>query len=272
DNFYPNRQQLTIMPRESKVRNFLRSDGLNSERATIEFLSNHVKYLERKARKKFKDSKLEKDAILNRIEILNKEIENLRKEKDILTVSLRIVKDIMKQFKDPKTEELLRHIQVEMKKSLRNAQSPKPESSSEVLEIFDVDMQEVETKKTWNNILDNTDVLLAIMSYLSPKDLFYFMQVQKYLYYLLKSNDDDSQSIWRVSRQLYFHQNFKCPIQLSEQDYFENKDMSTIRLELVNDQYFPSELLPAIYSVDIEQLQGRYMDFTIRDHHAASHM
>ncbi|CAG8780176.1 27003_t:CDS:1, partial [Racocetra persica] len=49
------------MPRESKVKKFLRSDGLNSERATIEFLSNHVKYLERKARKKFKDSKLEKD-------------------------------------------------------------------------------------------------------------------------------------------------------------------------------------------------------------------
>ncbi|CAG8838850.1 14068_t:CDS:2, partial [Racocetra persica] len=164
----------------SKVKKFLRSDELNSERTTIEFLSNHVKYLEHKARKKFKDSKLEKDVILNRIEDLNKKIKNLRKEKKNFTTALRIVKDIMNQFKDPKTEELLRHIQDEMKKSLRNEQSPESESSLEVFEIFDIDMQEVEiqdveTKKTWNNILDNPGVLLEIISYLSPENLFYFM-------------------------------------------------------------------------------------------------
>ncbi|CAG8850445.1 10319_t:CDS:1, partial [Racocetra persica] len=43
-------------------------------------------------------------------------------------------------------------------------------------------------------------------------------------------------------------------------------------LELENDQYFPLELLSAIYSVDIEQLQGRYIDFTIRDHPSVSHI
>ncbi|CAG8453901.1 5977_t:CDS:2 [Cetraspora pellucida] len=121
----------------------------------------------------------------------------------------------MNQFKDPKTEELLRHIQDEMKKSLQNVQSPEL-----VFEIFDMDMQDIETqdietKKIWNNILDETSVLLAIMSYLSPKDLFNF-----------------------------------------------------IHLELENDQNFSSDLFSAIYSVDIEQLQERYIDFEIPAHSA----
>ncbi|CAG8665609.1 41411_t:CDS:2 [Gigaspora margarita] len=54
------------------------------------------------------------------------------------------------------------------------------------LNIKDVEIQKVEIKKTWNDILDNTDVLLAIISFLSPKDLFYLMRIQKYQIGVLK--------------------------------------------------------------------------------------
>ncbi|CAG8539781.1 10662_t:CDS:2 [Gigaspora margarita] len=70
-----------------------------------------------------------------------------------------------------------------------------------------VEIQKVEIKKTWNDILDNTNVLVAIISYLSPKDLFYLMRIQSYLYNALKSNYDIIQITWNLKAIKTFLQN-----------------------------------------------------------------
>ncbi|CAG8688771.1 4169_t:CDS:2 [Dentiscutata heterogama] len=143
------------------------------------------------------------------------------------------------------------------------------------------------------------ELLYEICSYLSPKDLFSFMKVEKFLYNILISNS----GIWKISRQRQPNQNHECPRNMTEQQYcflnFINicqicnqPDDSALILELkikickpcrvrtptlisrltLEESDFPSELLSAMHSVDYQQLQGNYLDHSTRKLSLTSHL
>ncbi|CAG8558030.1 15118_t:CDS:2 [Dentiscutata erythropus] len=141
-------------------------------------------------------------------------------------------------------------------------------------------------------------LLYKICSYLSPKDLFSFMKVKKFLYNILISNS----RIWKNSQQQQSNQNHKCPSNMTKQQYcflnFINicqicnqPDDSALILELkikickpchvrmptlishltLEESDFLSELLFVMHSVDYQQLQVNYLNHSTRELSITSH-
>ncbi|CAG8720346.1 3352_t:CDS:2, partial [Racocetra fulgida] len=251
--------------RKSEFKRHLRSNNLNVKKATISFLDGHVKYFQRK----FKCSDISYIEYKSRLD----EIEELK-------IKARLLNDKITSLGNENG-------------MLRNENTDLHSSLLRISEIID-------DVKPWKDLISNDVILEEICLYLSPEDLFFsLMQVEKLLYKKLWL--DGTQTMWRVSRQQQPNHNHSCPIHMTEQQYcFLNficktyqicnqhvDDFALIlelkikickhcrepdRLTLEQENNFPSELISTLHSVDYAQLEGRYLDYSVRELLAVSHL
>ncbi|CAG8819000.1 11027_t:CDS:1, partial [Gigaspora rosea] len=71
----------------------------------------------------------------------------------------------------------------------------------------------------WKRLISASELLREVCSYLSPKDLFSLMKVERSLYDKLWSDSSISQSIWKFSQQRQPNQDHECPSKMTEQQY-----------------------------------------------------
>ncbi|CAG8494786.1 2628_t:CDS:2 [Racocetra fulgida] len=293
------------MTRKSEFKRHLRSNNLNIEKATISFLDRHVKYLQRKLKRsdisfnEYKSRLDEIEELKKKARLLNDKITSLGNENRMLrneNTDLRSV--IYYGYRMAVTTRvdggLLDFFQ--RMKRLFDTYRDKYEIDSSSLRISEI----IYDVKPWKDLISNDEILSEICSYLSPEDLFFsLMQVEKLLYKKLWL--DSTQTMWRVSQQQQPNHNHSCPIHVTKQQYcFLNfickkcqicnqhvDDFALIlelkikicrycrepdHLTLEQENNFPSELISTLHSVDYAQLEGSYLDYSVRELSAASHL
>ncbi|CAG8480642.1 1066_t:CDS:2 [Racocetra persica] len=121
---------------------------------------------------------------------------------------------------------------------LQNENTDLHSSSLRISEIID-------DVNPWKDLISNDEILLKICLYLSSEDLFFsLMQVEKLLYKKLWL--DGTQTMWKFD--LYSH------------------------LTLEQENNFLSKLISTLHSVDYTQLEGSYLDYSVCELSAVSHL
>ncbi|CAG8802167.1 22298_t:CDS:2, partial [Dentiscutata erythropus] len=287
------------MTRLAEYKRHLRSNTFDIEKATIAFLEGHVKYLQRRFKRKeikikelesrLKDlDKLKEDVIKlkNQIDSLLNENEALRHKSNDLSSVIDYRFKLMAYSVE--NAELTIFFQ-KMKKLFKTYQNKYE------IDFGSLRITEIIDNVKWKELI-LTDVILAeICSYLTPKDLFSLKQVAKFLFEKLQV-----EYFWKKSRQQQPNYNHKCPIHMTEQQYCylnfmyqrcqfcKRSDFSLIlelktkicsecreqvlisRFEIEEENLIPFELLLAFHSVDDAQLDGRYLDYSVREFSVSS--
>ncbi|CAG8460850.1 18251_t:CDS:2 [Cetraspora pellucida] len=279
-NRTPKEFLLTILNQHLKFLKRTKEKIPNKYHKDIETQEERTKnYYARVTKKEFVDY----DTLRNEFEkekvMFNRKIDNLKRE-------IRRLNGVIRG-KD-KEIEMLRSDNNEKDKEIEMLRSDNNEKDKEI-EIL--------------RLVSLSELLLEVCSYLSPKDLFSLMKVEKLLYEKLWSDSSISQLFWKFSRQRQPNQDHECPSNMTEQQYcflnFINicqicnqPNGSALILELkfkickpcrvrtstlisrltLEESKFPTELLSAMHSVDYQQLQGSYLDHSVRELSVASHL
>ncbi|CAG8667254.1 41224_t:CDS:2 [Gigaspora margarita] len=206
--------------REYPYDKYARKEGPNSPRAVIEYLIGSIKYLQRRIRANIKEFKVQKyDFELLRqlstsvisVETLRNNIEN---KDNVLSEITKLMNEVSLKSIDPKIKTCILNAQNKIDYHLNNpgtSSSTQEELGPSFLTQEEEWVEETGGQvevETWKDVIKIPEILMEITSYLHPKDLFALMHVNKFFYYVLKSDSSIAQDIWRSSRQLYQIQTF----------------------------------------------------------------
>ncbi|RIB01331.1 hypothetical protein C2G38_2050972 [Gigaspora rosea] len=230
------------------------------------------------------------------IEINEKAIDNLKNEFEEQKKKFeKIIKNLEREnrklkYEIRKKDEQIQELEVQMEglkfenSNLANQLEEEREKNKFIKENKIFKLVQLTTQIFYNNLL-----FFRICSYLSPEDLVSLSKVNR-SFYLILWLEKENESIWKYSLQQMPDQ--ICPIQMTVKQYCRlrfdktcqfcsqpNNNCTILELKIricrqcreleltsrlnLEESSYPSELIPALHSVDYEQLNGNYLDNSV---------